>query len=643
MPNYGLKIDNCDLKPTESWGSVFASVSVVFLIVVVFSWMLSLVETQIFAVHEARAAEWEAVKMIETAKTLTMRPGETKEFTVGFKNTGSNTWTNTEKNYISIYTWSPKYRTSRFQDTTWKLREQPAAMKDSRVAPGQVGYVVFKLRAPADIASGVYEEKFYLAAEDLLWIPGGEFTVSILIDTSGSTTPISTPVATSIPTPTAASIPTASAGYEAKLLLRSHQQITMRAGEAIKFTAGFKNYGRATWLSAKIVLPDVAAASTGLDNFYDISWKSRSVLAESASPTAPGALQFFTFTLKAASAGVYQVNLKLQTDGTDISGGELDIPITVTDDSGDIPSEGTSPAPTIGLMQESLMRIGLYDLEGDLTLTADKSFVVKTSCGQDLGTYAAGVVVTASYNKSTYQYSFFKDAKNYTGACYLRFEPAGAGQNIFELTSLEQRPAWNRAYNDNRFRGVIELRVSETNYPWVINELPMEDYLKGLAETSNYSPTEFQKALVTAARSYAYFHYSYPTKHAKGHFILDATYDQVYRGYGNEIRVPRLANAVEQTRGMIVHYDNEPVFTPYYSRSDGRTRSYKEVWGGSNGIDYGWLQSVPAPYDAAANNTLWGHGVGMACTDAIGMANAGRGWDEIVKYYYSGIVLKKLW
>ncbi|NIS52848.1 hypothetical protein GWN26_04340, partial [Candidatus Saccharibacteria bacterium] len=107
--------------------------------------------------------------------------------------------------------------------------------------------------------------------------------------------------------------------------------------------------------------------------------------------------------------------------------------------------------------------------------------------------------------------------------------------------------------------------------------------------------------------------------------------------------VTRLTEASNQTRGMIVHYENEPVFTPYYSRSDGRTRSYKEVWGIYNGQDYGWLQSVPAPYDAEKNNTLWGHGVGMACTDAIGMANDGYNWEEILKHYYLNITLKKLW
>ena len=100
----------------------------------------------------------------------------------------------------------------------------------------------------------------------------------------------------------------------------------------------------------------------------------------------------------------------------------------------------------------------------------------------------------------------------------------------------------------------------------------------GLAETSNASPLEFQKVLATAARTYALYHYyrgldfgltEASTKHANEHFHVDATYDQVYRGYNSEIRMPRLAQAVQETRGMIVTYNHELAITPYFSRSDG--------------------------------------------------------------------------
>ena len=151
---------------------------------------------------------------------------------------------------------------------------------------------------------------------------------------------------------------------------------------------------------------------------------------------------------------------------------------------------------------------------------------------------------------------------------------------------------------------------------------PFELYLRGLAETSEISPFEYQKALHTAARTYANYHIRRNTKHG-GVFHIDAKYDQVYRGYGAEARSPSITRAVNETRGKIVTYNGELAITPYFSRSDGRTRSWGEVWyGGSN---YPWLVSVPVPWDEEAGRTLWGHGVGLSATGALDAANDGWG------------------
>ena len=188
--------------------------------------------------------------------------------------------------------------------------------------------------------------------------------------------------------------------------------------------------------------------------------------------------------------------------------------------------------------------------------------------------------------------------------------------------------------------------AAETDKIWWINELPIDSYLKGLAETSDASPLEFQKVLATAARTYALYHYyrgldfgltEASTKHANEHFHVDATYDQVYRGYNSEIRMPRLAQAVQETRGMIVTYNHELAITPYFSRSDGRTRSWNEVWGGG---EKPWLVSVPVPEEKG--KTLFGHGVGMSAQGALLMvADEGRNWQDVLKYFYTGTSLER--
>ena len=93
-----------------------------------------------------------------------------------------------------------------------------------------------------------------------------------------------------------------------------------------------------------------------------------------------------------------------------------------------------------------------------------------------------------------------------------------------------------------------------------------------------------------------------------------------------------------KSAGQIVHYNDEPVITPYFSRSDGRTRSWEDVWAGG---PYPWLVEVDVPWDDGY--PLWGHGVGMSARAAIKMADEGMHYEEILKYFYHGTTLKKLY
>ena len=99
--------------------------------------------------------------------------------------------------------------------------------------------------------------------------------------------------------------------------------------------------------------------------------------------------------------------------------------------------------------------------------------------------------------------------------------------------------------------------------------------------------------------------------------------------------MPNVVAAQRATRGYMATYDSNYIITPYYSTSDGRTRSWAEVWGGSNRP---WLVSVPATYDKRDGKAMAGHGVGMSARDAAYMADeGGKNWQEILKYYYTGV------
>lgn len=204
---------------------------------------------------------------------------------------------------------------------------------------------------------------------------------------------------------------------------------------------------------------------------------------------------------------------------------------------------------------------------------------------------------------------------------------------ILELVNFENRPAWNKSLNDNLFRGVVEVQKVSGKLK-VINELPLEDYLKGIAEVSNGDPKEKIKTIIILARSYAKYYRDTGMKFPGKPYHLDDNPDhtQKYVGYGLELRSPNITAAVLETKGKIVTFQGKPVITPYFNQSDGRTRSAQEVWGWTNAP---YLKSVP---DAFCGTTqLKGHGVGLSGCGATELAKSGKTAEEIIKYYYEGV------
>ena len=299
------------------------------------------------------------------------------------------------------------------------------------------------------------------------------------------------------------------------------------------------------------------------------------------------------------------------------------------------------------LIQEPLIRVGLFSNDQAQRVASDQSFDIYAANSLLVGNLPAKTMAVVSYAKDSNQYTVIIGDKTYQTTNYLRFISQSGNNGVFQLLDYRNNPNWNANLNDNKFRRVMEYRYTpKTSKVWWINELPIDSYLKGLVETSNASPVEFQKVLATAARTYALYHYyrgvdfgltGASTKHADEYFHVDATYDQVYRGYNSEIRMPRLAQAVDDTDGAIVTYNNELAITPYFSRSDGRTRSWDEVWGGG---DKAWLQSVVVPEDSG--KTLFGHGVGMSAQGALLMiVDGGQSWQNVLGHFYQSTTLQQ--
>lgn len=580
---------------------------------------------------------------------------------LAFTNTGSNAWTRDGKNYVSLYTSAQK---SPFKDSSWKNESQAVVMKEAVVKPGQVGHFELQLRAPE--VPGTYKESFRLAAENAAWITGGTVTLPIRVTTPRDyiAKGVMNGVDPTLVDGSAGSNPStpgsAAAGvYKAMLLLRSAKDVTLLGNGRLALTYGFKNIGTSGWGTMSLRIASVQPALTGkLSSVRDDSWISATEAANTVKNTLPGEIGFIGFTLKAPTKkGSYTASFRLYADNQPVEDGTIDIPITVTAD-GYIEPEPTTPPPTMSgstpnstpsfnaipltgdpssLPDEPIIRVGLFaTTDNQMIVRAVSGGFTLTESGNVVCRFDAGESVTVAYDRSaSVSRASGPRCTSQTTGVYVAVTPDGISP--LELTDYSRPVSWLPGANDNKFRGKLELRYAKaTDSVWVINELPIEWYLKGIGETSNSSPQEYQRALLTAARTYAMYHVQRGTKHADENYTIDAKYDQVYRGYGAEARDPAVVAAVDATRGQIVTYQGKLALTPYYSRSDGRTRSWTEVWGGG---PYAWLVSVPVPWDNG--KTLWGHGVGLSATGALGAAADGWTYDRILTYFYTSTELRR--
>jgi hypothetical protein len=266
-------------------------------------------------------------------------------------------------------------------------------------------------------------------------------------------------------------------------------------------------------------------------------------------------------------------------------------------------------------------------VSSDAALIVDNQRVRKVQVGTKVTVIRQDGGLTAKVGSDIYQ------------GAVIRLVPED-GDGKVTLTNLSNVPPWNTLLNDNVFRGTMEWRVIASKLV-TINELPLELYLRGLAEVSNTAHPEKQKTMAIIARSYALYYLTRDQKFPGQPYTLDddPRSSQKYLGYGYEIRSPNFVDAVIATKGQVVAYQNQVVKTPYFNKSDGRTRSAEEVWGWK---DTPYLVSVADPLCQSDEPKLLGHGVGLSGCGADGAAARGYTTAQILQYYYPGTTILSL-
>lgn len=463
------------------------------------------------------------------------------------------------------------------------------------------------------------------------------------------------------------SIPVANAAEldyskEATKMIQSSYDLALAPQEYATFTVGFKNNTKKTWRD--IGPEQMLIVQKKQSGDYKVNSVIYGSLREEAKP---GQVAYFIVHLIAPQKiGSDTLEMVLVRSGKKITGSEftLNYQIREAPKSSPQPVVVSAPAPKAStscsgykvassLDQDDcltqaqpnantptsltndgpLIRIGLFSNVEAQTIRPSKDARLVDSAGQTLLNISAGSVVAVDYLEGQGVYGYGLGQITNNTPSYLKII-SDSTDNVFEVTSYENRPAWKPSINDNTFLGSFELRYNTSkNRTWLINILPLETYLKGTAEVANDAPAEYLRAMAIAERTYATHHLIQATKHADEFFIIDSALDQVYKGYGTQQRMNNLLSAVEATRGQVVTYNGEIAITPYYSWSDGRTRSMLEVWK----VDKPWLQSVkePAGYD---KTTMYGHGVGLSGRGAFILArDFNYSADQILKYYYTGV------
>lgn len=427
--------------------------------------------------------------------------------------------------------------------------------------------------------------------------------------------------------------------------------IVFKPGETKVIDVTYKNSGVATWekdgknyVSVYTVMPSLHDSQ-----FANSTWLTRNQPARLLTKTLPGGKAVFSISLTAPQKpGEYQEDFYLAAENkTWIKGTHFYFVIIVEPESiksdeasvtvdafepgtpTDTPSLVTSSRE---LIAEPNIRVGIYKTADDVQFISDYAYDVYNG-NEFIGALLPGKPAIITYHDGVYGFS--SADTQFTTDQPIRLVAATA-ESVFALPSVTRTLAGHQGRNYNIYRGTFEYRYSaKSALPYIINELPLEQYVAGIGEASNDVPSEYAKALLIAARSYAYTNIRHQPPTATNLFdVYATTQDQLYLGYIFEKANPKIKAAAEATRGEMVTYETRPVTTYYFGHSDGKTRAAKPA--------KPWLTSVSAKYDIGL--TMWGHGVGMSSRDAMLRAKKdGWSYTEILKHYYTGTTVEKIY
>jgi len=153
--------------------------------------------------------------------------------------------------------------------------------------------------------------------------------------------------------------------------------------------------------------------------------------------------------------------------------------------------------------------------------------------------------------------------------------------------------------NGKRYRGLLDVRKKQDGLLLAVNELDIEEYLRGVvaSEIPHDWEQEALKAQAVASRTYAL--YQKRTAGSRPYHIVATVGDQVYGGRNGEHRAAD--RAVRETAGEVLTYDGEIIPAFYHASCGGHTESAFELWG----LDVPYLGGVDCECQRISQYGVW--------------------------------------
>ncbi|MCK5472121.1 N-acetylmuramoyl-L-alanine amidase [Candidatus Gracilibacteria bacterium] len=444
-------------------------------------------------------------------------------------------------------------------------------------------------------------------------------------------------------------------------LIEQLETIELQENETATVSFAYENTGNVVWNSCDTLLQKLPAV---FSSFADESWLSPLQPAKlKEESVVPGEVGTFEFTVRKNSALSDETEIFIPiVRGLGRIRGRA-IKLTVSSSTG-LTTGGlqfTSDSQQLAESQE-------FEIQSEAAAKSKNSADLLAASEEEIGNAKPTIRIKLSFESNRVEigggefaieqfgqslfrgnFAAFEVSKMNDGE-YFRVLPEG--ETILEIPNWEKLN-WNGSMNHNKFRGILEIRRVGENLA-VINELPLETYLHGIAEPAPSDPIEKKKLMAILARSYALYyidpnHRKFPGKAWNG---SDSPAEfQQYLGFNYEIH-GGFREFVEATEGLVVKFENAVVKTPYFTSSDGITKTAAEA--GWDSEDFKFVKKVEDPWSCGLNSNALGtefscpgnargHGVGVSGKGAAGLAREGKTYEEILDYFFEEVEVEKIY